>query len=668
MDSKTTVPVKFRLAENSCRRARLEIPLSMSEVTRKLSACFPELKPGQFSIQYQDEEGEQIEVVNDADLAEAVAVFEAIGRVISLSILPRSIETGESDESSESDPEENPWRNHFRKHNGRHHGHHIGHHGHHIGRGRRWHALAHMLGMRPCDMKPKMRKMMRFGMLKHFFNNDNTDACVETCDLQCTFVSDVTFADGTAMKPKQSFNKKWLVKTGTKSWPAGCSLVHVGGHPMGSRRPRHPKFTLGVVPPNSEVEVMVVLQSPKRARDFVSKWRMCTPDGVLFGECLWASIRVEATATTPADEPIDLECKFVADDSIPDGTTMKPHEKFEKKWVVKTGETKWPAGCMLVHVSGHGMGTKRPKFKPAPLGEVSANSKIVLKATMQAPKRTNNFVSKWRMCTPDGRQFGDYLWTFINVEETASMAANDANLQCKFLADGTIPDRSLVPPKNTFEKKWIVKTGPKPWPAGCVLTHVGGHAMGTKHHKAKPAPLGPVPANSELELVLGLRAPKPARDFVSKWRMCTPDGRPFGDFLWALITVDPNAPPVKSISTPAVENPPAVPVAAAANPAPAVTAKPVVVAAAANPAPAVAAKPVPVDANPAPAVAAKPVPVDANPAPVSTTVPVPIASEHPDKLQQLLELNFPVPVEVLACVLESAGGDLNQAITLLLTQ
>ena len=136
---------------------------------------------------------------------------------------------------------------------------------------------------------------------------------------------------------------------------------------------------------------------------------MCTPDDVLFGECLWASIRVDTTATTPADEPIDLECKFVADDSIPDGTTMKPHEKFEKKWVVKTGETKWPAGCMLVHVSGYGTGTKRPKFKPAPLGEVSANSKIVLKAAMQAPKRINNFVSKWRMCTPDERQFGDYL-------------------------------------------------------------------------------------------------------------------------------------------------------------------------------------------------------------------------------------------------------------------
>merc|ERR1719231_898226 len=249
------------------------------------------------------------------------------------------------------------------------------------------------------------------------------------------------------------------------------------------------------------------------------------------------------------------------------------------------------------------------------------------------------------------------------------MTVNDTALQCNFVADATIPDHSVLPPKKRFEKKWIVKTGPKPWPAGCVLTHVGGHAMGTKHQKAKPAPLGPVPANSELELVVGLRAPKPARDFVSKWRVYTPDGHPFGDFLWALITVDPNAPPVKSISTPAVENPPAVPVAAAANPAPAVAAKPVVVAAAANPAPAVTAKPVvAAAANPAPAVTAKPVPVDSTPAPVSTTVPVPIASEHPDKLQQLLELNFPVPVEVLARVLESTGGDLNQAIALLLTQ
>jgi len=290
---------------------------------------------------------------------------------------------------------------------------------------------------------------------------------------------------------------------------------------------------------------------------------------------------------------------------------------------------------------------------------------------MQAPKRTNNFVSKWRMCTPDGRQFGDYLWTFISVEETSSKTVNDTALQCKFLADGTIPDHTLVPPKDTFEKKWIVKTGSKAWPAGCVLKHVGGHPMGTKRPKAKPAPLGPVPANSEVELVVGLKAPKPARDFVSKWRMCTPDGRPFGAFLWALITVEPDAPPVKSLSAPAVEIP-SVSVAGAtsvpvATTAPVANAEPFV-AATAKPDAVAAAKSVPVvTAKPVPVVTAKPVVVAAA-KPHAAATAVPVATDKPEKLQKLLELNFPVPVEVLACVLESTGGDLNAAIGVLLTQ
>jgi len=666
-NASNTVSIKFRLATKlkSCRRARIEIPLTMSAVTRKLSTCFPELQPGQFSIQYQDEEGEQIEVVNDADLAEALAVFNAIGRVLSFSILPQPTKAVESEESEGSDESDGHGfaQTHFQKHLRNHWQNHHGCHGRRGGWGRRWHALAHMMGMRPQDMNPQMQNMMRFGMLKHFRSNDKVGRTGET-DLQCTFVSDVTIADGTVMQPHQSFNKKWLVKTGTKAWPAGCTLVHVGGHPMGTRRRNHTKFTIGVVPANSEIEVMVVLQAPKRSREFVSKWRMCTPEGVQFGDTMWANIRVQRTPAALPTEEIDLECKFVADGSIPDGTTMQPHQQFDKEWVVKTGKTAWPAGCALVHVSGNGMGTKSPKFKPAPLGVVPADSKIVLKATMHAPKRTNNFVSKWRMCTPEGRQFGDYLWTFINVEESGARTVPDTGLQCSFVADATIPDHAVVPPKEHFEKKWIVKTGPKPWPKGCVLTHVGGHAMGTKRAKAKPAPLGPVPANTEVELAVVLKAPKPSRDFVSKWRVCTPDGHQFGDFLWALITVERDAPPLKSAST--TELPPAIPAAA----------KPVAAASKAiakhwfATATEAVSKPVPVPvaaaAKPVPVPVAKPVPV-----PVATAakpVPVAAATEISANLLKLMELNFPVPTEVLAYVLKSTGDDLDKAIGLLLAQ
>ena len=147
------------------------------------------------------EEGEQIEVVNNADLAEAVAAFEAIGRVISFSILPRSIETGESDESSESDPEgrkplekslsqaqRSPsWTSHWSRS-----------------------SLARAC---PYAWDTSMRHETKNAQgdtlwnAQDFFNNGNTDACIMTCDLQCTFVSDATFADDTAMKPNQSFNK-----------------------------------------------------------------------------------------------------------------------------------------------------------------------------------------------------------------------------------------------------------------------------------------------------------------------------------------------------------------------------------------------------------------------------------------------------------------------------
>lgn len=377
---------------------------------------------------------------------------------------------------------------------------------------------------------------------------------------------------------------------------------------MGTKRPKNRPVPLStVVPANSVFELTLPLKAPKVCHNFVSEWRMCTPDGYQFGDCLWIDVDVEpsavaaaakppamATSTptkyhnckrhpTPAaaaptaavaasvsptvacavpDTPIGLECNFVADATIPDGSTMQPQQRFDKKWVVETGKDVWPAGCTLVHVGGHAMGAKRLKFKPAPLCAVPANSKLELVVTFQAPKSTRDFFSKWRMSTPDGRQFGDYLWTLITVEEkeptksaaravilgdrgyTPVAVPHDAvGLECKFSSHGAIPDGTPLQPRQNFEKKWVIKTGQNAWPAGCTLVHVGGHAMGkgmrSKNPKFKIAPLKAVPANSELELSVTLKSPKIPRDFISKWRMCTPDGHQFGDYLWVFINVVP---------------------------------------------------------------------------------------------------------------------------------
>ena len=121
MDSNTpNIPIKLRLSGKSCRRARIEIPLTMSMVKSKILTSFPELKSGQFTMNYQDEEGDQIEVVNDQDLAEALAVFTAIGRVLSFTICPQTIDS-ESDDTDDADGSTNhdndcAWRQHWRQH------------------------------------------------------------------------------------------------------------------------------------------------------------------------------------------------------------------------------------------------------------------------------------------------------------------------------------------------------------------------------------------------------------------------------------------------------------------------------------------------------------------------------------------------------------------------
>merc|ERR1719498_436668 len=120
-----------------------------------------------------------------------------------------------------------------------------------------------------------------------------------------------------------------------------------------------------------------------------------------------------------------------------------------------------------------------------------------------------------------------------------------SGLSCTFLDHTTFSDGSTLAPKQRFEKKWRIKTGAKPWPAGCLLKHVGGHAMGMKRPKFQPTLLPALPANTDMEISTNLIAPARARDFISKFRMHDSNGRGFGDIIWAKITVTDLSCPTK---------------------------------------------------------------------------------------------------------------------------
>jgi len=605
----------------------------MSAVTRKLATCFPELKSGQFSIQYQDEEGDKILVTNDADLAEALAVFKALGRVLSFSVLPKTSKSDESEGCEKSGGHEfaqkhflNHWRKHWQNQRGCHE--------RHGGCGRRWHRLAHMLGMRPQDMKPQMQNMMRFGMLKHFCGTTAVHHGI-TCDgsnqnplLGVRYHKighnyDLNATEFAKLSPTEQ-NKYAMI-----SRPGAPPVLVTAGLPA---------IHHGVVCDGSNQNPLLGVRYHKIGHNY-------DLNATEFAKLSPIEQNKYVMISRPGAAPVPL----AADLAIHHG-------------VVCDGSNQNPLLGVRYHKIGHNYDLNATEF--AKLSPTEQNKYVMISRPGAAP-----------------------------VPVATALPTEKTDLDCKFFADATIPDHAVVPPQQHFEKKWIVKTGPKPWPAGCVLTHVGGHPMGTKASKAKPAPLGPVPANAEVELAVVLKAPKPSRDIISKWRVCTPDGRQFGDFLWALINVEP----LKSVS--AAELPPAIPVAAAKPVAaaaelppaiPVAAAKPVAAAAELPPAiPVAAAKPVAAAAEAAAktvAAAAKAVakPVAAAAKAVAKTlaaaakavakpVPVPVATtptkaNESANLRKLMEMNFPVPTEVLAYILESTGDDLNAAITLLLTQ
>ena len=121
----------------------------------------------------------------------------------------------------------------------------------------------------------------------------------------------------------------------------------------------------------------------------------------------------------------------------------------------------------------------------------------------------------------------------------------------QFLADVTIPDYTRVKPGQTFIKTWrLQNNGETTWGPGYKLVFVPNPAKGSEQMAAQPsfaladvASRTTVAPNETVDISLTMTAPNPGRpnfDF-SDWKLQDDRGRVFGDILFVLIVVDPNA-------------------------------------------------------------------------------------------------------------------------------
>lgn len=96
--------------------------------------------------------------------------------------------------------------------------------------------------------------------------------------------------------------------------------------------------------------------------------------------------------------------EFVADVTVPDGTTFKPGDTFVKTWKLRnSGTSTWGSGHSLVFVSGEQMGAPNsiPLSVTVPPGETADVS-----VSLTAPQSPGSYFSFWALRGPAGNIFG----------------------------------------------------------------------------------------------------------------------------------------------------------------------------------------------------------------------------------------------------------------------
>lgn len=118
------------------------------------------------------------------------------------------------------------------------------------------------------------------------------------------------------------------------------------------------------------------------------------------------------------EQPKDADIKlptmaFVRDITIGEGESIPPNVKFTKTWRIQNiGNESWPPGCSLKFVQGDQLGLRDrvmvDALQPGQIADVSVE--------MVSPAEVGTYQGKWRMTTPTGLYFGDFIWVILTVD------------------------------------------------------------------------------------------------------------------------------------------------------------------------------------------------------------------------------------------------------------
>jgi hypothetical protein len=238
------------------------------------------------------------------------------------------------------------------------------------------------------------------------------------------------------------------------------------------------------------------------------------------------------TPETPTTPQGTDGLKYVADVTIPDGTTLKAGESFTKTWrVTNTGTNAWGSGYILRFAEGNQLsGPNSFPLAPAQPGQT-----IEISIPLHAPGAPGRYVSKWTAANALGYSFGATITTVIVV------AAQPAQIPppvtptppvpadaLKFLGDSNFPPGGMVLGGQRLAKTWkIENTGSATWGNGYELVYVSGETI----QQASFNPLPALQPGQQGEVSVMVITPINPGSYQCVWQARNPQGQLFGDLL-----------------------------------------------------------------------------------------------------------------------------------------
>jgi hypothetical protein len=112
------------------------------------------------------------------------------------------------------------------------------------------------------------------------------------CD-DSAFIADVTYLDGSVLKPDFPFEKIWSMQnTGTCTWDDGFEFVHVTGESMGGGNYEFDKV-YKFVEPGDIIDITIDMRTPVKEGEHGGCWRLRNDVGYYFGSFFCVLIVVE---------------------------------------------------------------------------------------------------------------------------------------------------------------------------------------------------------------------------------------------------------------------------------------------------------------------------------------------------------------------------------------